>query len=129
MSLNPDTWITEIFEDRTAFSVRYARKLYDEQSDFQRIEIYETNELGRVLLLNGCFMVTEKDAFIYHEMLVHPAMSILPNTETVLVVGGGDGGAVIEAVSRLAYDYFNRLSGITGYGTRVPLEVKEATKK
>ena len=42
---------------------------------------------------------------------------------------GGDGGAVIEAVSRLAYDYFSRLSGITEYGTRVPLEVKEAAKE
>lgn len=98
MSLNDSEWITEVFENRTAFSVRCSRKLYDEVSDFQRIEIFETEPMGRVLILNGCFMVTERDAFVYHEMLVHPAMRVLSNPSNILVIGGGDGGAVTEIV-------------------------------
>ncbi len=98
MSLTESDWFTEIYGDATAFSVRYSRKLLDTTSDFQRIEILDTDKLGRVLLLNGCFMVTEKDAFIYHEMLVHLAMAVLPAPRTVLIIGGGDGGAVTEVV-------------------------------
>jgi spermidine synthase len=98
MSLNDSEWITEVFENRTAFSVRFSRKLYDEVSNFQRIQIFETEPMGRVLILNGCFMVTEQDAFIYHEMLVHPAMRALSNPSNILVIGGGDGGAVTEIV-------------------------------
>lgn len=98
MSLTENEWLTEIFDNRTAFSVRFSRKLFDAISDFQRVEIFETEPLGRVLILNGCFMVTEKDAFIYHEMLVHPAMQLLPDARNVLVIGGGDGGAVTELV-------------------------------
>lgn len=91
-------WFSETLEERTAFSVRYVSKLYDEMSDFQRIEIYETEMLGRVLVLGGCFMVTQKDAFIYHEMLVHPVMMVAGNVRNVLVIGGGDGGTVTEIV-------------------------------
>ncbi len=98
MSLNDKSWFTEAYNDSTAFSVRYSRKLYEETSEFQRIEIFETDVLGRVLILNGCFMVTEKDTFIYHEMLVHPAMALLTNPRKVVIIGGGDGGAVTEAV-------------------------------
>jgi spermidine synthase len=65
----------------------------DTNSDFQKIEIFDTDALGRVLILNGCFMVTEKDSFIYHEMLVHPAMEALSAPRRVLIIGGGDGGA------------------------------------
>ena len=98
MSLNPSQWFTEAFEQRTAFSVRYTRKLYERASEFQNIEIFETEAMGRVLILGGCFMVTEKDAFIYHEMLVHPAMAALNDPRSALVIGGGDGGAVTELV-------------------------------
>jgi spermidine synthase len=98
MPLNDNDWITEVFSDRTAFSVRSTGKLFEEVSPFQKIEIFQTDVMGRVLLLNGCFMVTEKDAFIYHEMLVHPAMAVLSAPRKALVIGGGDGGAITELV-------------------------------
>lgn len=98
MSLSDNQWFTEAYNDATAFSVRYSRKLYDETSDFQRIEIFDTDVMGRVLILNGCFMVTEKDTFIYHEMLVHPAMALLNAPRNVVIIGGGDAGAVTEVV-------------------------------
>jgi spermidine synthase len=98
MSLTESEWFTEIYGEATAFSVRYTRKVLDTTSDFQKIEIFDTDALGRVLILNGCFMVTDKDSFIYHEMLVHPAMSVLSEPRKVLIIGGGDGGAVTEVV-------------------------------
>jgi spermidine synthase len=98
MSLIESDWFTEVWKGQTAFSVRYSDKLFDRVSQFQSIEIFQTEAMGRVLILGGCFMVTEKDSFIYHEMLVHPAMSILPQARKVLIIGGGDGGAVTEVV-------------------------------
>jgi spermidine synthase len=98
MSLNPAEWFTEIYENGTAFSVRYTEKLVDQSSEFQTVEIFDTEVMGRVLILNGCFMVTEKDSFIYHEMLTHPAMSVVVNPKKALVIGGGDGGVVTELV-------------------------------
>ncbi|MGC8906573.1 MAG: polyamine aminopropyltransferase [Desulfomonilaceae bacterium] len=98
MSLNESEWFTECFENLTAFSVRYSQRLYKGKSAFQTIEVYETERLGRVLILDGCFMVTEADTFIYHEMLVHPAMTTVDRPRKVLVIGGGDGGAVTEIV-------------------------------
>jgi spermidine synthase len=98
MSLNQSEWFTEAFENRTAFSVRYSKKLLDEVSSFQRIEIFDSVFMGRVLVLDGCFMVTDRDAFVYHEMLVHPAMAAVQDARNVLIIGGGDGGAVTEAV-------------------------------
>ena len=98
MSLNEKEWFTEIYEDRTGFSVRITDKLFDRESPFQRVEIFQSESMGKILILNGCFMVTEKDAVIYHEMLVQPAMHIAPNPRRALVIGGGDGGAVGQAI-------------------------------
>ncbi|MFH0821827.1 MAG: polyamine aminopropyltransferase, partial [Pseudomonadota bacterium] len=98
MSLNETEWFVEAYEDQTAFAVRYTKELVDQAGPFQRIQVFQSTAMGRVLILNGCFMVTEKDAFIYHEMLVHPAMRTLTRPKRVLIIGGGDGGAVTEAV-------------------------------
>ena len=66
------------------------------QSEYQRIDIFDTPEFGRVLALDGCLMVTEKDEFIYHDMIVHVPMAVNPDIKTVLVIGAGDGGTVRE---------------------------------
>ena len=83
---------------RQVFSVHYTKKLFEATSEFQKLEIFDTVSLGRVLVLDGCFMLTDKDAFVYHEMLVHPALSVVPDARKVLIIGGGDGGAVTELV-------------------------------
>jgi spermidine synthase len=98
MSLDQGSWRTEVFEDKTAFSTRFTKKLYDGVSDFQSVEVYSTVSMGNALLLGGCFMITEKDCFAYHEMLVHPAANTVQNKESALVIGGGDGGAITELV-------------------------------
>jgi spermidine synthase len=68
--------------------------LYSARSQFQQIEVYDTVLFGRMLVLDGMVQTTERDEFFYHEMLVHPAMLSHPAPKRVLVVGGGDGGAL-----------------------------------
>lgn len=96
--MNLEGWRTEAFEDKTAFSLKIKDVLYEGTSDFQRMEIFDSYAMGRVLVLNGCFMLTEADHFVYHEMLVHPAMRAGAHIRHALVIGGGDGGAVTELV-------------------------------
>jgi spermidine synthase len=70
--------------------------LYSKQSDYQRIDVFDTAEFGRVLALDGNIMLTERDEFIYDEMIVHVPMAVHPNIQKVLVIGAGDGGVVRE---------------------------------
>jgi len=72
--------------------------LYEGRSKFQRIEIIRNEDYGRVLLLDGLVQTTEKDEFYYHEMLVHPALTSHTNPKNVLIIGGGDGGALREVL-------------------------------
>ncbi len=74
------------------------RVLYHGTSHYQEILVIETEDYGRVLLLDGLVMTTERDEFFYHEALVHPAMQHHPSPRTVLIIGGGDGGALREVL-------------------------------
>ena len=77
---------------------RVKKVLYDKRSRFQKIEIIENKEYGRILFLDGLVQTTEKDEFFYHEMLVHPAMASHARPKKVLIIGGGDGGTLREAL-------------------------------
>jgi spermidine synthase len=92
-------WYTEEHTDEVRFSIKVDKMIYSAQSDFQRIDIFESNEFGRFLTLDGLMMVNEKDEFIYHDMITHVAMATNPNIKRVLIIGGGDGGTARE-VSR-----------------------------
>ena len=72
------------------------KQLYTAQSAFQRIDVFESPEFGRILTLDGFLMLTEKDEFIYHEMITHVPLAVHPAAGRVLIIGGGDGGAVRE---------------------------------
>lgn len=91
-----ELWYTEEPSENTRFSVRVNRQLCSVQTPFQRIDILESSEVGRFLTLDGQIMLTEKDEFIYHEMMVHVPMAVNPGIQNVLVIGGGDGGSVRE---------------------------------
>lgn len=91
-----ELWFTEMHTDNVKYSIKVDKQLYSSQSEFQRIDIFESKEFGRFLTLDGYMMLTEKDEFIYHEMIVHVPMSVHPNVKNVLVIGGGDGGTVRE---------------------------------
>src|SRR5690606_917582 len=76
--------------------VKLEKQLFSGSSDFQKIEVFQTEEFGRILALDGLIMVTEKDEFIYHDMITHVPMATNPNIKKVLVIGAGDGGTIRE---------------------------------
>jgi len=72
--------------------------LYEGRSDYQSIRVLDTVPFGRALILDGALQTTETDEFIYHEMMVHPALVSLAQPERVLIIGGGDGGCLRRAL-------------------------------
>ncbi|WP_297132407.1 polyamine aminopropyltransferase [Terrisporobacter sp.] len=91
-----ELWYTEEWTENTRFSIKAEKQLFSAQSSFQRVDVFESKEFGRFLTLDGLMMVNDKDEFIYHDMIVHPAMATNMNIKNVLVIGGGDGGTVRE---------------------------------
>jgi len=91
-----EMWFTEKHTPDVKFSIRVDRQLYTGQSEFQRIDVFESPEFGRFLTLDGYMMLTERDEFIYHEMIVHVPMAVHPAAKNVLVIGAGDGGVIRE---------------------------------
>jgi len=91
-----ELWFTEKHTANVNFSIKVDRQLYSGKSEFQRIDIFDSREFGRFLTLDGYMMLTEKDEFIYHEMITHVPMCVHPSAKRILVIGGGDGGTVRE---------------------------------
>lgn len=91
-----ELWFTERHTNGVNFSIKVDWQLFSGQSEFQRIDIFDSKEFGRFLALDGYMMLTEKDEFIYHEMIVHVPMAVHPNVKKVLVIGAGDGGVIRE---------------------------------
>ena len=89
-------WFSEFHTPDVKHSIRVNKQLYSKQSDYQRIDIFETPEFGRVLTLDGNVMLTERDEFIYDEMIVHVPMAVHKQAKDILVIGAGDGGVVRE---------------------------------
>lgn len=99
MSTLDANWYTEVFaSEGAAISFRTERLLHSEKTPFQTIEIYQTTNWGKLMVLDGCVMVTERDNFIYHEMMSHPALFTHPRAKRVVVIGGGDCGTLREVL-------------------------------
>ncbi len=79
-------------------SLEISEKLHEEQSPYQKIEIYQTKTFGRLMTLDGLTMVTDRDNFVYHEMMSHPVLFNHPNPKDVAIVGGGDCGTLREVL-------------------------------
>ena len=120
-------WFDEAFGDEgTKFGVAIKEKCHEEQTPYQKLEIYKTETFGNLMVLDGCFMVTTRDNFLYHEMMSHPVLFTHPAPKRVVVVGGGDCGTlrevlkhssveeacqveIDERVTRLSEEYFPEL--------------------
>ena len=127
MSSANAAWFTEAFEaSGSAIGFRITQKLHEEQSEFQKIEIYDTTDWGKLMVIDGAIMLTSRDNFLYHEMMSHPALFTHSNPKRVVVIGGGDCGTlrevlrhkevehavqveIDERVTRLAEQYFPEL--------------------
>lgn len=91
-----ELWFSEQHTKGVKLSIKVNQQLYSGQSEFQRIDVFDSPEFGRFLALDGYMMLTEKDEFIYHEMIVHVPMAVHPKVKKVLVIGAGDGGVIRE---------------------------------
>lgn len=78
--------------------IQINRVIFSGNTKYQRVEIVETPDFGKVLLIDGKVQLSTRDEYIYHESLVHPPMFSHPNPQDVLIVGGGDGGALEEVL-------------------------------
>ncbi|MBF6648849.1 polyamine aminopropyltransferase [Methylobacter sp. BlB1] len=125
--MNPSQWFTEQAPGaESAFSLKFKQKLHEEQSEYQFIEIYETEDFGNLMVIDGCTMVSTRDNFLYHEMMSHPVLFTHPDPKRVWIIGGGDCGTlreilkhpsveqavqidIDERVTRLAEIYFPEL--------------------
>ena len=101
-----DYWFSESHTEDVKLSLRVKKHLVSEKSAYQKIDVFETPEFGRVLVLDGNIMLTERDEFIYDEMITHVPLAVHPNITDVLVIGIGDGG-VIKELSR--YEQIKRI--------------------
>ena len=86
------------------FFLRSSKLVEASKTRFQDLEIHETPQFGKLFRLDGCFMTSEREEFVYHETLIHPALAALSAPKRVLIIGGGDGGAAEEALKHPSLD-------------------------
>jgi spermidine synthase len=91
-------WYTEKHTPHSGITMEVKKSLYHGESDYQTLDILDTHEFGKVFLLDGVVMLSERDEFVYHEMLVHVPLYTHPAPRRILVIGGGDGGTVREVL-------------------------------
>lgn len=103
--LNSNQWFTEFNHPFNqpekafaAFSLKIKQKLHEEQTAYQKIEIYETESFGNLMVMDGFVMLTQRDNFLYHEMMTHPALFSHPDPKQVAIIGGGDCGTIKEVL-------------------------------
>ena len=125
--LDQDQWfIEENVADGSLFGVKVRERLHSEQTEFQKIDIYASEKFGNVMVIDGFFMLTARENFLYHEMMSHPALFTHPSPDNVVIIGGGDCGTlrevlkhgrvthalqveIDERVTRLAEEFFPEL--------------------
>ena len=93
-----EVWFTELHGKSSGITIKINRTLKSVQTKFQKLDIYETEDYGNLFTLDDLIMTTERDEFIYHEMIVHVPMFSHNNPENVLIIGGGDGGSLREVL-------------------------------
>ncbi|CAH2714706.1 Polyamine aminopropyltransferase [Neobacillus rhizosphaerae] len=91
-----ELWYSQLQTDNIKFSIKVKEHLYTGKSPYQQIDIFDSEEMGIFLIIDGIVMLTSKDEFIYHDMIVHVPLATNPAIKKALVIGGGDGGTVRE---------------------------------
>ncbi|MDZ4349847.1 MAG: polyamine aminopropyltransferase [Xanthomonadaceae bacterium] len=127
MTASDTSWYHENFQPTgSAIGYRVTARLHEEQSAFQKLEIWDTTDWGKLMVIDGAIMLTSRDNFLYHEMMSHPALFTHSNPKRVVIIGGGDCGTlrevlrhrevervtqvdIDERVTRLAEQYFPEL--------------------
>lgn len=95
---NKELWCDETYLGIFRHGYRVTKLAHAEQTPFQKLEIFDSDEYGRIMTLDGCLMTTDRDEFVYHEMIAHVPLFTHPRPRRVLVIGGGDGGTLREVM-------------------------------
>lgn len=93
-----ELWFTEYQTKGVGIICKTIRTLHREKTEFQELAVIETEQFGRMLVLDGTIQTTVGDEFVYHEMIAHVPLFTHKNPKKVLVVGGGDGGTIREVL-------------------------------
>lgn len=96
--MDKNTWVEETMGDYYKMRYKTNAHLFSGQSNFQKVDVYETVGHGKMLLNDNLVMVSERDEFVYHDMISHIPLFTHPNPQRVLVIGGGDGGTAREVL-------------------------------
>ena len=91
-------WIEEQHNNILGMRYKVEEVLFSGKSEFQSVDVVQTKGHGKMLLNDGLVMVTERDEFVYHDMIAHVPLFIHPNPKNVLIIGGGDGGTAREVL-------------------------------
>ncbi len=91
-----ELWFSDYQTEKVKVSVKVQKQLFGLQTEFQRIDVFDSDEFGRFLSADGSIVFSEKDEFIYDEMVTHVPMAVHPHVKNVLIIGGGDGGVAKE---------------------------------
>lgn len=91
-----EIWFSELHTDNVKLSIRLEKQLFSGESEYQRIDVFDSEEFGKFISLDGEIVFSEKDEFIYDEMVTHVPMAVHPHVRNVLIIGGGDGGVAKE---------------------------------
>lgn len=89
-------WFSELQNSGLSIQCEVKKVLHEEVTEFQHLQVLDTTTFGRMLVLDNAIQTTIKDEFVYHEMISLPAINTHPAPRKVLVIGGGDGGAIRE---------------------------------
>ena len=96
MDNHAEVWFSDFQTDNVKLSIRLDRQLFSADSEFQRIDVFQSPAFGRFVALDGDVIFSEADEFIYNEMVTHVPMAVHPHVKKVLIIGGGDGGVARE---------------------------------
>ena len=97
-----EMWFSDISTPNIKLNIRVKKQLFSERSDIQQVDVFDSEDLGRFITLDGEIVFSEKDEFIYDEMVAHVPMAVHPNVKKMLVIGGGDGGKNFAAIPKLS---------------------------
>ena len=95
---HPSLFVEERYKNWITFRYDITKTLFSQKSEFQHIQVVETNGFGRMLLNDNIVMVSEMDEFVYHDMIAHVPLFVHPCPKDILIIGGGDGGTVREVL-------------------------------
>src|SRR5699024_3306502 len=108
--MSESSWFTEAHQaSGSSIGFRTQALLHSEKTDYQTIEIHQTTDWGKLMVIDGCVMLTERDNFLYYEMMTHPALFTHARAIRVVIIGGGDCGTLREVLRQAEVEHVTQV--------------------